>query len=163
MSGFTINLAALRSGLSRVGASASAAELDLPAAEWPGPVEAELQVDRTHERVTVRGPVQATARVECVRCLKTFDLPVRVELEVFADRSGSAKGLEADLERDNYMKFHDGRQLDLREETREALLLEMPISPHCRDDCRGLCPGCGADLNEGPCGCGSGVTAGGGA
>jgi len=157
MSGFIINLAALRPGLSRVGASASAADLDLPAAEWPGPVQAELQVDRTHDRVSVRGPVQATARLECVRCLKSFDLPVRVELEVFADRSGRARGLEADLERDDYMKFHDGRQLDLRGETRETLLLEMPITPHCREECRGLCPDCGADLNLGPCGCSSGV------
>jgi uncharacterized protein len=163
MSGFIINLAALRPGLSRVGASASAADLDLPSGEWPGPVQAELLVDRTHDRVTVRGPVQATARLECVRCLRTFDLPVRVELEVFADRSGSARGLEADLERDDYMKFHDGRQLDLRKETRETLLLEMPITPRCREECRGLCATCGADLNQGPCGCSSGVPTRGGA
>lgn len=162
MSGFIINLAALRPGLSRVGVSASAAELDLPG-DWPEQVEAELQVDRTHDRVTVRGPVQATARLECVRCLKTFDLPVRVELEVFADRSGSARGIEADLERDDYMKFHDGRQLDLRESTRELLLLEMPITPRCREECRGLCLTCGADLNLGACGCSSGVPSSGGA
>ena len=153
MSGFIINLAVLRSGLSRVGASASATEIDLPEADWPGTIEAELQVDRTLDKVSVRGPVQATARLDCVRCLGTFDLPVRVNLEVFADRSGSARGLEEDLERDDYMKFHDGRQLDLRGETREALLLELPITPRCREECRGLCPTCGADRNLGPCRC----------
>jgi uncharacterized protein len=153
MSGFIINLAALKPGLSRVGESASAAELDLPDAEWHGPIEAELQVDRLGDKVTVRGPVRATARMECVRCLGTFDLPVQVDLTVFADRAGSARGLEDARERDDYMKFHDGRQLDLRGETREALLLELPITPRCREECRGLCPNCGADLNLGPCDC----------
>jgi uncharacterized protein len=51
------------------------------------------------------------------------------------------------------MAFHDGRQLDLGGEARETLLLEIPIAPRCREDCRGLCPRCGADLNDGPCAC----------
>jgi uncharacterized protein len=51
------------------------------------------------------------------------------------------------------MKFHDGRQLDLRASARELLLLELPMVLHCREDCPGLCLKCGADLNAGPCGC----------
>jgi uncharacterized protein len=74
-------------------------------------------------------------------------------LTVYADRLGSSRRLEHDLERDDYMKFHDGRQLDLREDAREALLLELPITPRCREECRGLCPKCGTDLNPGPCAC----------
>ena len=58
-----------------------------------------------------------------------------------------------ELDRDDYRRFHDGRYLDLREDARAALLLEIPITPHCREDCRGLCPRCGADLNDGPCAC----------
>jgi len=53
------------------------------------------------------------------------------------------------------MLFHDGRRLDLRETVREALLLELPITPVCREDCPGLCPKCGADLSLGPCRCGA--------
>ena len=34
-----------------------------------------------------------------------------------------------------------------------AILLELPIAPHCRENCEGLCPRCGADLNDGPCAC----------
>ena len=75
-------------------------------------------------------------------------------LTIFADQSGrSDRREEAELERDDYMLFHDGRRLDLRESVRELLLLELPISPHCREDCPGLCPSCGADLTVGPCGC----------
>lgn len=153
MSGFVINLGTLPQGASTLEVRGEAAELDLVPADWPGEVQARLNLDKTGELVSVRGRIQAAARLECVRCLRIFDLPVDVTMQVVADRGGGPRRLEADLEADDYMKFHDGRQLDLREEAREALLLELPITPHCRQDCRGLCPRCGADLNEGPCGC----------
>ena len=153
MSGFILNLSTLPVGTCRVDARALAAELDLTHAEWLGEVQAELHVEKTGELITVRGPVRATARLECVRCLSGFDAPLEFDLQVVADRAGHARGLEAELERDDYMMFHDGRQIDLRENVREGLLLELPITPHCREACRGLCPKCGADLNEGPCGC----------
>lgn len=153
MSGLIINLATLPAGSSRLEATATSEELQLPPAEWPGEVEATLQLDRTADLVAVRGRIWSAARLECVRCLRSFDLPIATDLTVVADRAGGRGRLEADLAADDHMKFHDGRQLDLREEAREALLLELPITPHCRQDCRGLCPRCGADLNDGPCGC----------
>jgi uncharacterized protein len=153
MSGFVINLASLAAGASRLEAAATAEELGLPQAEWPRAAEASLSLDRTGDLVSVQGRVRSAARLECVRCLRSFDLPITSDLTVVADRAVGRGRLEADLEADHHMKFHDGRQLDLREEVREVLLLELPITPHCREDCRGLCPRCGADLNDGPCGC----------
>jgi uncharacterized protein len=152
MSGFIINLGTLPDGRSRVRVVAEPLQLDLPAADWPGEVRGDLGLDRSGDLVSVRGRVQATARLECVRCLEAFDLPLDVEMAVVADRAGGPRRLEEDLEADSYMQFHDGRQLDLGGEAREALLLELPITPHCREECRGLCPRCGANLNQGPCG-----------
>ncbi len=155
MSGFHFNLATLPQGTSRLEVEATPAGIGLPEAEWPSAVLAGVALDRAGEQVTVRGRIRATARLECVRCLKVFDLPVETELILYSDRSGTSRHLvdEDDLERDDHMKFHDGRTLDVSEEVREALLLEIPMAPRCREDCRGLCPRCGADLNEGPCGC----------
>jgi uncharacterized protein len=154
MSRFAIDLGSLRQGSTRVELEGDARDLDLPEDGWAGAIRGAFDVEKTGEKVSVRGAVTATARLECVRCLAAFDRPVRVALEVFAERTGSGRARdEAELERDAYMRFHDGRQLDLREEAREVLLLELPMSPHCREDCRGLCPKCGADRNEGPCGC----------
>ena len=153
MSGFIINLATLAAGTSRLEATATAEELQLPPAEWPGGAQATLHVDRTGDLVAVRGLIRSAAHLDCVRCMRSFDLPVTTDLTVVADRSGGRGRLEEDLEADGHMKFHDGRRLNLRDEAREALLLELPITPHCREDCRGLCPRCGADLNDGPCGC----------
>jgi uncharacterized protein len=155
MSGLVINLALLAAGTSHLGATVTAEELELPPAEWPGGAEASLDLDRTGDLVAVRGRIRADAHLECVRCLRPFDLPITTDLTVVADRAGAGGRLEKELAADDYMKFHDGRQLDLREEAREALLLELPMTPHCREDCRGLCPRCGADLNDGPCGCGA--------
>jgi uncharacterized protein len=148
-----LELASIRAGLHQVHARAEATELDLPADGWPGWIEADLSVDRTNDLVTVRAHLETVARLECVRCLKVYDAPLAADFQVLADRSGSGSGLEADLERDQYMKFHDGRRLDLSGEARETLLLALPIAPRCREDCLGLCPRCGADLNDGPCGC----------
>ena len=153
MSAFIINLGTLPAGTTRLEARATADELELSPADWPETIRADLDLDRTGDLVAVRGQIQAQARLECVRCLEDFDLAVTVGMTVVADRAGAARGLEEELEADDYMKFHDGRQLDLRKEAREALLLELPITPHCREDCRGLCPRCGANLNEGPCSC----------
>lgn len=156
MSSFLIDLATLPPGLSRLEVEAEAGALGLEASGWSGPIRGRLDVEKNGERVSVRGRLEATAHLECVRCLTAFDLPFAVPFEVYAERTGTgSRDEEQDLERDHHMMFHDGRRLDLAEETRETLLLELPMTPRCREDCRGLCPRCGADLNEGPCGCGA--------
>lgn len=154
MSDFVLDLATLRPHLDRVEIEVPAVEVGLPVSEWRGTARGSLRVERSGDRVTVRGEVSSTVHLECVRCLREFDRVVTAPFTAFADRRGSASAAEEkDLERDDYMLFHDGRRLDLRESVRELLLLELPITPHCREDCPGLCPKCGADLNLGPCGC----------
>jgi uncharacterized protein len=154
MSDFILDLATLKPSLDRVEIEAPAVEVGLPATEWRGAIRASLRVEKSGDRVSVRGDVSSEVRLECVRCLRTFDLEVATPFTAYADRRGNASSAEEEaLERDDYMLFHDGRRLDLRESVRETLLLELPITPHCREDCPGLCPKCGADLNLGPCGC----------
>lgn len=155
MSPFVVDLAALKPGHNRVPMEAGPAELDLSPAEWRERIQGDLGVERTGEQVTVRGRVRGTAVLECVRCARTFEQALEPELVVYADRGTTGRRVdeERELARDDYMKFHDGRHLDLRAEAREVLLLDLPIAPRCREECRGLCPRCGADLNEGPCAC----------
>lgn len=155
MTEFILDLATLKPTLNRLEVEAPSREVELPEEEWRGDVHASLRVELSGARVSVRGTVKSTAHLECWRCLRPFELGVTADLTVYADRSGAGRnpGEQIELERDHYMLFHDGRRLDLRESVREALLLELPITPHCREDCPGLCPKCGADLNDGPCGC----------
>jgi len=151
MTSFVLDLATLRPAVDRVEAEGTAADVGLSQPEWREVVRGVFQVEKSGERVSVRGTVQSRAHLECVRCLREFDLPLEAPLVVYAERTGTASRHEQEaLERDDHMLFHDGRRLDLRELVREAMLLEVPISPHCREDCPGLCPKCGADLTQGP-------------
>lgn len=154
MSDLILDLATLKPSLDRVAVDAPARDAGLPEAEWPAHIQGTLRVERSGDRVSVRGTLSSQAHLECVRCLREFDLGISVPVTVFAERSGSGnRGEQEALERDDFMLFHDGRRLDLRGSVREALLLELPITPHCREDCKGLCPKCGEDRNDGPCGC----------
>ena len=154
MTGFVLDLATLRPAVDRVEAEGTASDVGLSQLEWREPVRGVFQVEKSGDRVSVRGTVQSRAHLECARCLREFALPLSAPLMVYAERTGSSsRGEEEELERGDYMLFHDGRRLDLREMIREALLLELPITPHCREDCPGLCPKCGADLSLGPCDC----------
>ena len=154
MNSFIIDLATLKPTQDWVEVEEPAGELELIGQEWRGAIRGSFRVEKSGERVTVRGKVTCTVHVECVRCLREFDLGLEAPVTLLAERSGKAsKHEQLELERGDHMLFHDGRRLDLRETAREALLLELPISPHCREDCPGLCPRCGADLNDGPCAC----------
>jgi uncharacterized protein len=98
--------------------------------------------------IEVSGTVRAPWRGECRRCLQPIggDLDTEVR-ELY--RPADADGSEPD--EDTYELGSD--HLDLAPLARDALLLELPLAPLCRPDCAGLCPTCGADLNQGPCGC----------
>jgi uncharacterized protein len=154
MTGFVLDLGTLRPVVDRVEVESPASEVGLLQPEWREQVRGSFVVERSGDRVSVRGSVRSRAHLECVRCLREFDQPLEAPLVVYAERTGSTSREEQDqLERDDFMLFHDGRRLDLRETVRESLLLELPFTPRCREDCPGLCPKCGADLSQGPCGC----------
>ena len=112
-------------------------------------VRAEVDLDSVDGGIEVSGQVEAPWEGECRRCLR----PVRGLLtvgvrEMYRPR---APGEPPDQDEETYPLR--GELLDLRPLVRDALLLELPIAPLCRPDCAGLCPTCGADLSEGPCGC----------
>ena len=154
MTDLVIDLGTLKPSLDRVELEVMPSEAGLPEAEWRGHIRCSFRVERSGDRVSIRGTVSSTVHLECVRCLREFDQELTASLTVFAERSEkSQRAEEHELQRDHIMLFHDGRRLDLRETVREELLLELPITPYCREDCPGLCPKCGADLNLGPCGC----------
>ena len=83
--------------------------------------------------------------LECVRCLKEFSNPLNLELtELYAFNEKSVS--------DSGLIIPDDAQIDLESLIREYALLEIPINPICKPDCKGLCPTCGQDLNVADCG-----------
>lgn len=112
-------------------------------------VEAEAVLDSVDGGIEVTATIQAPWAGECRRCLKpvTGRLRTRVR-EMYRPR---AVGEPQDEDEETYPLT--GEQLDLRPLVRDAILLDLPIAPLCREDCQGICATCGADLNDGPCGC----------
>ena len=97
------------------------------------------------ESVGIRGTVRAVLTAHCARCLREVTQPLKAELDEVYVR-------EADPDSPD-QRLLEGHQIDLTGPAREALLLEMPMRMLCRKDCQGLCPVCGANLNEKPCDC----------
>ena len=112
-------------------------------------VQGLLQVDNLASRFLVNGKLEARGQAECARCLAAFELvwDVPVEIMVLTD-------VDSDEGEGDTLVIRQKRgEVDLDEPLRECLVLAFPAAPICHADCRGLCPQCGADLNQGPCGC----------
>ncbi len=101
--------------------------------------------------------IDATAKLEesCARCLAgvlaQVDVRFQEEYVPLMEADTSARIYLA--EDDEAFRIDTEYWLDLREGLRQYILMSEPSKPLCRDDCAGLCPVCGADLNAGPCSC----------
>ena len=157
MPALRLDLSALHPGHNRLVEAVTPQALGLPPEAWPSPLAVQLDADRAGDEVHVTMLVTAESEEECARCLRSFGAPLEFSLSVYADRSGKGGRYERELERDDYVVFHDGRFIDLTDHLREAAILARPMAPLCRSDCRGLCSQCGADWNEGPCPHGAGA------
>lgn len=99
--------------------------------------------------VVVRGTLEGSVRQECRRCLDTVERVVDHEVTmVFAD---SALLEDADEETRRIGKGE--REIDLEPHLRDELIVSVPMYVECKTDCRGLCAGCGQNLNDADCEC----------
>ena len=104
----------------------------------------------------ISGTVSATAELECSRCLKRYPFTVQnAAMDFDLVREGSLQtGAEHELGRGELdTEFYRGDEIEPNEYIREQVLLSLPMVPVHREDCKGLCPVCGADRNERDCGC----------
>jgi uncharacterized protein len=100
---------------------------------------------RTQQGLLLQGEFSAKLGLECVRCLEAYTQAISwtfTDLYAFDKRS---------LSESNLLVPEEGR-IDLAPLLREYALLEVPIQPVCKPDCKGLCPECGENLNRADCG-----------
>jgi uncharacterized protein len=104
-------------------------------------------------RVLVSGKVSCRVRLECGRCLEPVerDLAADVAIEY---REGSVPARAVDVIRDEDVDVSEYAHpfIDPGDDVRQILLVAVPPYPVCREECRGLCPRCGANLNVADCG-----------
>lgn len=116
------------------------------------PVQEKNQISFTFTNIGVgkarmEGNVKLTFKSQCDRCLT--DVPV--ELQLTFDREVASP--EVDTDDEDNLAFMDGYQLDVEAFVHNEVLLNWPAKILCRKDCKGICPVCGQNLNNGDCGC----------
>jgi uncharacterized protein len=125
------------------------AELTVGLAKVPegAPLALDLRLESVVEGVLVSGTASAPVTAECARCLTPVEDTVAVQLtELFVYPDSTTQETTEDDEVSHLV----GDLLDLEPVIRDAIVLELPLSPLCRDDCRGLCAGCGVALDDLP-------------
>jgi uncharacterized protein len=101
------------------------------------PVRLKMKVSVVNNVFVAMGAYDTRLTMECHRCLKRFDHPAE-STDYIWEQPVTLSGDEI---------------IDLTEGIREDIMLRLPLKNLCSQDCKGLCPQCGKDLNEGACGC----------
>lgn len=109
------------------------------------PVTVELKVNGSESSIIAEGIVSGRLGLQCVRCLEPFDHSFNIPFrEIYTRR--------ATEDTDEEIQF-SGDIIDLSPEVLKAVILSLPMKAICREDCQGLCPSCGSNLNINQCEC----------
>ncbi len=126
-----------------------------PSLEATEPLVGRVKLTRTKDGVLLGLKASTRLTVSCSRCLDPVSVPVTLDFEEqFLQTVDIITGAPLDSSHDDPALLIDGHHdLHLADLVREYLLLAVPMHALCRDDCRGLCPRCGHNLNRGSCSC----------
>ncbi len=119
------------------------------------PLEIYCELSKSGDLVSAKGWVQGGMLLQCGRCLKEFENRFKSFFEVHyrPQCEGSPSEDENLPEGQVEMIYFEGDILDIADQVRQTILLSVPMRALCRDDCKGLCGGCGRDLNVEACQC----------
>jgi uncharacterized protein len=119
------------------------------------PVSLVFDLHKDRDRYRLVGRVGTTLELPCSRCLEPFTRPVDAAFDLrYEPQSANTGDGERELHDDDLADaYYDDETIDLGQLMREQFLLALPMKPLCREECRGLCPVCGTNLNRGTCGC----------
>ncbi len=110
-------------------------------------LKGEVSFTRVEDGILARGVLHTAIEVACTRCLTPFDQPIVIELEDIINLPGS------DVTPERPVRVTEDGWADLTPLIREYAWINLPVSPICSPDCRGICPQCGKNINLGECTC----------
>jgi len=119
------------------------------------PVNVALHLAKHPDHVRITGKISGSIEVCCHRCLKPFALPLNEPVDIFLiakERMPGHEEKELDAEELLY-EFFDGEVIEVDRLIAEQIFLGLPVKVLCGENCKGICPGCGANLNEEVCRC----------
>ncbi len=122
---------------------------------FAGPVAYDLTVKKTGDMVGIKGPIRCTLTLTCSKCLEGFMFPVDTFLDIeLVPAALIPSASEVELKGDDLdVEYYEGDEIELEPYVFEEIMLSIPIKPVCREECNGLCEGCGANRNHEQCRC----------
>ncbi len=119
------------------------------------PVTVAGRVRRRDKEVELRGKLATRLAIPCGRCLKSVELPIEVAFtERFTPAVAWKDEEQHELEAEDLdLAVFDGEAIELDDLVKEEIILSLPGHVLCQEECKGLCPHCGADLNVSSCDC----------
>ena len=142
----------IREGVSTLEFACGPEEIGLEAENirFIGPVVAKLRLFKQIDKVFVKAELTVSIELGCARCLKPVEVILRGASEnQYRPLPKTAKETLDDIG----IGYYSGDNIDFSEDFRESILLELPSKVLCSENCRGLCPSCGENLNEERCDC----------
>lgn len=121
--------------------------------QFVSPVQGNVQLLRhSEDDIYVKAEVSAEIEIHCRRCLDTFTTDITGLFEVQFTPANNPEDLSSNVLEDDE-RYYDGEKFDISEDTRQALVIQIPVWPLCSDECSGLCTDCGVNLNDEQCVC----------
>ena len=126
--------------------------------DFPAAVSVRLDYYRAGQELFFQGRISGTVTGHCGRCLEAYAFPLEVDFHVVLvpktdDLTPAAELSDEELD----LSVYEGEVVDLAPLLREQVILALPTRPLCDDGCKGLCPGCGVNLNVERCRCAAAV------
>ena len=119
-------------------------------------LEVKIKIYKAGEKYLLQGVLTGGLQVVCDRCLKSYHRDLKHDFNVFLDiipKTGTNMTEVELLDGDMEVNFIKDREIDVDEVIREQIYLSLPMKSLCSDECLGLCPICGSDLNVRDCQC----------
>ncbi len=129
-------------------------DLSVPGLTVSGLARAEIEIMQGDGVYFCSGQVTCAAEIDCSRCLEPYPMELCGEIEFSIHEMADADTVRRDeIPETEIIVPPHAAQVDITAPVREALMLEIPLKPLCREECRGLCPVCGANRNVERCSC----------
>jgi uncharacterized protein len=146
-----LNIANLAAGHFEEERQAVATDLDLQErAEFQSPIEMILHVDKASDELIVAVDWQTVIARSCDRCAEPLQTPLCDSVTIVFTHNPKE---HAEDDEDVLLISESTREVDLADPVRQSLILALPAKQLCKEDCRGLCVRCGANLNFEICNC----------
>ena len=120
--------------------------------QFVGPIHSQVTVRKFGESLSASGDTGFRLRLACVRCLEPFELDLSSHYS-FVLQTGRPDRFEGDEDESMVWLDDDRGKVDLGEEIKDYVLLEVPMGAPCSEACAGLCSSCGENLNTNRCDC----------